>query len=113
MKEKTIEGVTLLPENKLVWSRSVLALSSITMFWQPQMDSNYRPPESSQNQNGHALEQLIACRDRLLAKRGRGEIWKLVNARLSKLGLPNTKANRDAIYNQLAEQNPAKIEESL
>jgi len=94
----TENQASLLPGYELVIPKSVIALSGITMFWQPQMDPNYRKPSAETPLESNESQ---ASDSNVQEKLDRGVIWKQVNERIAELGIPNTKGNRKAIYEQL------------
>lgn len=94
-----IENNHKLVGQELIIPDSVLALASIVGFWQPQMGPDYRR-ESSEKKP----EKPLSSVNKWLESRDRGQIWKQVNEEITKLKLPNTKANRRAVYFRLTEE---------
>ena len=86
---------------ELIIPDSVIALASIVGFWQPQMGPDYRKESASPEEKP---QKTLASAVKWLERRARGQVWKQVNAEITHLQLPKTKANRRAVYSRLTQE---------
>lgn len=78
-----------LPAGEMTIPESAQALMGITLFWQPQMDRDYKPP------------RLTKKEKEKIARSERGIIWEKAHHLLDHIGQAKTKANLVKAFNSL------------
>lgn len=73
---------------------SVVALKAMTMFWQPSMDRDYKPPTPEDLRAKEKYEKSAA-------KARRGTIWRISHEILDRLDLSKSKVNLKKVYKEV------------
>lgn len=76
---------------------SVAALKAMTMFWQPSMDRDYKPPTPEDRLAKEKYEKRAA-------KARRGQIWRISHSILDGLALSKSKKNLKNVYRQIEDK---------